>query len=60
MVVGLDEEIEKGLTLQRLWYLIQPSIKAMEAFGILVTQAENRKGGQLITVLSKLLNENTD
>lgn len=56
MVVGFDEEMEKGLTLQKLWFLIQPSIKAMEAFGTLVTEAEKCKGGQLITVLSKLLN----
>ena len=46
--------------MQKLWYLIQPRIKVIESLANLVLQAEKYKGGQILTLLSKLLNENTD
>jgi gamma-tubulin complex component 2 len=39
MVCQFDQEARNGLTLQKLWFLMQPSIKIMESFSKLVTEA---------------------
>ncbi len=48
------------MTLQKLWYLIQAPLKVMQALSNLVDESAKCRGGQIITVLTKLLNETTD
>jgi hypothetical protein len=55
-----DETKQHGMTLQKLWYLIQSPLKVMQALSNLVDENGKCRGGQIITVLTKLLNESTD
>jgi hypothetical protein len=59
-VIQLDEEAEKGLSLQFMWFRVQNNLKIMRALSELVVAAGRLKGGQLLSCLLKLINDNTD
>jgi predicted transcriptional regulator len=60
MVIQFDEEVAvRGLTLQEIWYHIQPSLQLMESIVELIREAQQKKGGQLITCILKMLNGTT-
>lgn len=56
----LDDEAENGLTLQGMWFIIQNSLKVMRGMSDLVTAASSQRGGQLLSCLLRMINENTD
>ncbi|KAM3146816.1 hypothetical protein pb186bvf_000970 [Paramecium bursaria] len=61
MVNQLDQEFIQGdLTLQKLWYYLQPSIRIIDAIHNLVTQTKNLTGGALLSKLVDILNNSTD
>ncbi|EAR93549.3 Spc97/Spc98 family protein (macronuclear) [Tetrahymena thermophila SB210] len=61
MINQLDQEFQKAeLTLQKLWFYIQPSLKVMEALYKLVSETENYKGGELLSKLYDLLKNTSD
>lgn len=61
MVIQFDEYISAnaGLTLQEILYHIQPSLQLLESICLLLKEAENKKGGQLLTCILKMLNGTT-
>ena len=60
MAIQFDEEVgTRGVTLQEIWYYIQPSLQLMESIVELIGEAQGKKGGQLITVILKMLNGTT-
>lgn len=60
MVVQLDEEVKGGLTLQKLWYYVQPSCKIMESLVALIRAAAGLRGGPLLSCIFTMLNNTTD
>lgn len=61
MVNQLDVEFNQGeLTLQKLWYYVQPSIKVLYALHVLVTQTHSLVGGALLSRIFDLINNSTD
>ena len=53
-ITQIDAELEKGdLTLQKLWYFIQPCMRTMECLSKFVEEAENLKGGALLNSIFK-------
>lgn len=55
-----DESLRAGMTLQKLWFLVQAPIKVMQALDLFLAECEKCRGGQIITVLARFLNETTD
>jgi gamma-tubulin complex component 2 len=61
MINQLDNEFNNGeLTLQKLWYYLQPSIKVMQALHNLTSETMNLNGGALLSKIYDLINSNTD
>lgn len=60
MVVQLDEEVKNGLTLQKMWYYVQPSCKIMESLVELTRHANGLRGGPLLSCIFTMLNSTTD
>ena len=61
LINQLDSEFLKGeLTLQKLWFYLQPSLKIMENLMQLSTESENLKGGALLSKIYKLMSNSTD
>lgn len=61
MVNQLDGEFQKAeLTLQKLWFYIQPTVKVMEALHRLVVDTAGLKGGELISKVYELLKSTSD
>ena len=61
LVTQLDTEFMKAdLTLQKVWFYVQNSIRIMENLKRLVVAAGNRKGGALLNVLYKLMINSSD
>jgi gamma-tubulin complex component 2 len=60
MVIQLDEEVKNGLTLQKLWYYVQPSCKVMESLVGLIHNAVGLRGGQLLSCIFTMLNSTTE
>lgn len=53
-ITQIDVELEKSeLTLQKLWYYIQPCMRTLECLGKFVEEAENLKGGALLNSIFK-------
>ena len=48
------------LTLQKVWYYIQPSMRIMENLYNLSTKAVNKKGGALLNVIYRFLTNTSD
>jgi gamma-tubulin complex component 2 len=61
LVTQLDTEFMKAdLTLQKVWFYVQNSLRIMENLKRLVSAAGNRKGGALLNVLYKLMINSSD
>jgi gamma-tubulin complex component 2 len=61
LVTQLDTEFMKAdLTLQKVWFYVQNSIRIFENLKRLVVAAGNRKGGALLNVLYKLMINSSD
>ncbi len=61
MVVQLEELVTaEGMTLQKMWYHIQSSLRVIKSLHELVISAEGLKGGNLISCIMKLLHNTTD
>lgn len=60
MVVQLDEEVKNGLTLQKMWYYVQPSCKIMDSLVELTRHANGLRGGPLLSCIFTMLNGTTD
>lgn len=61
LVTQLDTEFMKGqLTLQKIWYWIQPSMRIMENLYKLTLDSVNKKGGSLLNVIYKFLTNTSD
>ena len=57
----LDAEFNHGdLTLQKIWFYVQNSIRVMESLKRLVIEAGQRKGGALLNVIYKLMINSSD
>jgi hypothetical protein len=52
--------MKADLTLQKVWFYIQSSIKIMESLARLVQEVGNRKGGALLNVIYKVLINSSD
>jgi gamma-tubulin complex component 2 len=59
-IIQLDEQAEKGITLQTMSVEIQDSLKIMRALTELINQARNLRSGQLISCLQRLINDTND
>jgi gamma-tubulin complex component 3 len=59
-IIQLDEQAEKGISLQNLWVEIQDSLKILRALSDLITASKGLNSGQLITCLQRLINDTTD
>ena len=52
MTTQLDTEFQKSdLTLQKVWFYIQSSLRLMENLRRLSKEAHNKKGGALLNVI---------
>jgi len=61
LVTQLDTEFMKSsLTLQQIWFFIQPSMRIMENLYKLTTDCVNRKGGALLNVIYKYVTNTSD
>jgi len=61
LLTQLDTEFIKGnLTLQKLWFYIQQSMRMMENLSKLATEAHDKKGGALLNVIYKFLTITSD
>jgi gamma-tubulin complex component 2 len=57
----LDAEHQKGdMTLQKLWYYLQPCMRTLDCLYKLVNDAENLKGGALLNSIYNFLISSTD
>lgn len=57
----LDTEFNNAdLTLQKVWFYVQNSIRIMEALKKLVIEAGNKKGGALLNVIYRLMINSSD
>ena len=61
LVTQLDTEFMKAdLTLQKVWFYVQNSIRIMDNLKRLVVDAGNKKGGALLNVIYKLMISSSD
>lgn len=61
LVTQLDTEFMKGdLTLQKLWFYSQPSLKILENLNKLTLESTNKKGGALLNVIYKYMMNSSD
>ncbi len=61
LVTQLDTEFMKAdLTLQKVWFYVQNSIRIMDNLKRLVVEAGNKKGGALLNVIYKLMISSSD
>jgi hypothetical protein len=52
--------MKADLTLQKVWYYVQQTMKIMYILTKLVTEAGNRKGGALLNVIYRLMINSSD
>lgn len=52
--------MKADLTLQKIWFYIQSSIKMMESLARLVLEVGNRKGGALLNVVYRIMINSSD
>jgi len=61
LVTQLDTEFNNAdLTLQKVWFYVQNSIRIMESLKRLVVEAGNKKGGALLNVIYRLMINSSD
>ena len=61
LVTQLDTEFNNAdLTLQKVWFYVQNSIRIMDSLKRLVIEAGNKKGGELLNVIYKLMINSSD
>ena len=61
LVTQLDTEFMKAdLTLQKVWFYLQNSIRIMDNLKRLAVDAGNKKGGALLNVIQKLMISSSD
>jgi gamma-tubulin complex component 2 len=61
LVTQLDTEFMKAdLTLQKVWFYVQSTMKIMDILARLVVEAGNRKGGALLNVIYKVMINSSD
>lgn len=61
LVTQLDTEFNNAdLTLQKVWFYIQNSMRIMESLKKLVIEAGNKKGGALLNVIYRLMINSSD
>mmetsp|Transcript_55171 Transcript_55171/g.75850 ORF Transcript_55171/g.75850 Transcript_55171/m.75850 type:complete len:124 (+) Transcript_55171:234-605(+) len=61
LVTQLDTEFMKAdLTLQKIWFYVQSSIRIMDSLRRLVFEAGNKKGGALLNVIYQLMINSSD
>lgn len=61
LVTQLDTEFLKSdLTLQKIWFYVQNSLRIMENLRRLATEAGNKKGGALLNVIYRLMTGASD
>lgn len=61
LVTQLDTEFMKAdLTLQKVWFYLQNSIRIMDNLKRLAVDAGNKKGGALLNVIYKLMISSSD
>ena len=55
-ITQLDAEYAKGdMTLQKLWYYVQPSLRNLDTIYKFIVEAENMKGGALLNVIYRCM-----
>jgi Spc97 / Spc98 family. len=60
-ITQIDGELENGsLTLQKLWFYLQPCIRTFECLNKFVEEAETLKGGALLNTIFKSLLSSSD
>lgn len=60
-ITQIDVELEKNdLTLQKLWYYLQPCMRTLECLHKFVEEAENLKGGALLNTIFKSMLSSSD
>ena len=61
LVTQLDTEFNNAdLTLQKVWFYVQNSIRIMESLKRLVVEAGNKRGGALLNVIYRLMINSSD
>ena len=61
LVTQLDTEFMKSdLTLQKVWFYVQSSLRIMENLKRLTSEAGNKKGGALLNVIYRLMVNSSD
>jgi len=61
LVTQLDTEFMKAdLTLQKVWFYVQNSIRIMDNLKRLVVESGNKKGGALLNVMYRLMVNSSD
>jgi gamma-tubulin complex component 2 len=61
LVTQLDTEFLKSdLTLQKIWFYVQSSLRIMENLRRLTLEAGNKKGGALLNVIYRLMINSSD
>lgn len=61
LVTQLDTEFMKAdLTLQKVWYYAQSTMKIMDILAKLVAEAGNRRGGALLNVIYRVMINSSD
>jgi gamma-tubulin complex component 2 len=61
LVTQLDTEFNNAdLSLQKVWFYVQNSLRIMEALKKLVVEAGNKKGGALLNVIYRLMINSSD
>jgi hypothetical protein len=52
--------MKADLTLQKVWFYVQSTMKIMDILARLVSEAGNRKGGALLNVIYKVMINSSD
>lgn len=61
LVTQLDTEFMKAdLTLQKVWFYVQSSIRIMDNLARLVSESGHKKGGALLNVVYRLMINSSD
>jgi len=60
-ITQIDSEFSKGdLTLQKLWFYLQPCIRTLESLTKFIEEAQNLKGGALLNAIYRCMNSATE